>query len=368
MKNITKLLISTIVASSLSATTYENMSIYKDYTALGMGGAITASGGAGAAMLSNPAALTKSNAKWEIGIIDLGIGTNENVTSLASASGEPIDIALENIGKNINMSINEFTHLTGQWDDIKFGLGAAINTNIGLKMHSGFGPTGLLELNTNAVASGLINTAYTYEGNVHMGITYKYSGFSNVEKTLDLGNYESASDEITDALNNLKYKSLIDLGVIYDIEDLQKYLDNSILDAIIGYSYPSIGLSVLNIGGGTSTSTDGIVPMTVNMGLSLKPLSWILINFDYQDILNGYEINESRGFAGKFRFGTQVAFDSWWLKTALRAGWMNGGYSAGADLFLIPVQISLTTYQEELGGYIGQMSDRRYLINLGLKF
>jgi hypothetical protein len=379
MKTITKLLSTTALLTTLGATNYQNTTIYNDPLTMGMGNAITASGGSGLALLTNPAALCKSESSWEVGLMDVTIGTNlvseiGNIVDLGSASDtEMIEYVADKLGDNINLSMNlAALNIAFSVADIHFGLGEAGNLNVNLKPHDNLvDPSGVIEFDAQLAAAGYFNTAYTFMGNLHTGLNLKAVTLASVSEGATLGNMESIGDTVTDALNDsMQTVMLVDFGVIYDIEDLQKYMDNAILDGIIGFTDPSIGLSVLNIGGGTSDSTDGIVPMTINMGLSLKPMgwNWLMVNMDYIDMFNGYEVNSSRGFASKFRMGTSVGANSWWGKANLKLGWMNNAYTAGVDLFVVPLQIALATYQEELGGYVGQIPDRRYMINVGLKF
>jgi hypothetical protein len=45
-------------------------------------------------------------------------------------------------------------------------------------------------------------------------------------------------------------------------------------------------------------------------------------------------------------------------------GFYKGEYTAGFSARLAVVEIGFTTYAEEVGHYLGQQTDRRYLVNI----
>ena len=379
MKIFNTIIATTLLASTLSATVYENNYLYNDARTLGMGGTGVASGGRANSIFTNPAGNTLTPHSFEVSLFDLGIGTDQdtitNVSTVMELAGGNYDNMSNLIGSNINLGINDFTYIAGGWDSFKMVIGATVHTNLNLSVNNSLSdPNGLLEGQLVAAVSGIVNLGYTFFSNLHTGLSMKYVGTSVVNTGIGLSDMEDLDSVVTtmseDASNNLTMIPAFDIGVIYDLEDLTNYFSIGVIDSIIDYTKPSVGLSILNIGSSSSTSLDGIVPMTINMGLTLHPMGWkwITVNMDYVDMFDGYEINASRGLAAKLRAGAEVAANSWWGKAGLRVGMMNGTYTAGMNLYLVPLNIEFTTYAEELGGYVGQMLDRRYMLNLGLKF
>ena len=59
-------------------------------------------------------------------------------------------------------------------------------------------------------------------------------------------------------------------------------------------------------------------------------------------------------------------FDNSWFLTTVNAGLYQGNYTLGLDAQLTIVKASFTTYAEEIGPEVGDLTDRRYMLTVGI--
>jgi hypothetical protein len=112
------------------------------------------------------------------------------------------------------------------------------------------------------------------------------------------------------------------------------------------------------------------MPMTANIGLSIKPeipaFEHLIIALDYVDMFNNF--SQDSDIPKRLRFGGELClFKKKAIGMMVRAGLYQGYATAGIDLRLGLLTLAYVTYAEEVGAYAGQDDDRRHLamINLG---
>jgi hypothetical protein len=383
-----KLIITAIIFSSfVFSANYENSMLFKNERSLGMGGTGVATGGKAPLVFLNPAGLSKmaTDGGIDFSLLDVNLGANDAIAKKYLA-GEidtndmPALIAAV-LGENINLDLNSYNYLAAKIGMVTASVGIFESSNTNMQIHSGFGPAGLLELDTKTYLGANLSSSFSVANSVHLGIGAKYIVSHARNKVLGLGDV-MASDftdtlitDITPTIQTVKDSAgaTLDFGAIYDLDDIRRVSGSRLLNRLLDATNPSIGVSVLNIGGYLTSSDVAYIPQTINTGVTLRPYcTWfreLVVSAELHDILNGYDINKSRGIYGQFRAG----FEGYLIKNilmdlSLRGGWLNGAYSAGVNTRIAFLHIGATTYVEEMGGYIGQAPDRRYLINLGVKF
>lgn len=390
MKSILKKLIYIFfIFSNLNAVVYEIPYIYKDFRTQAMGGVGVAVGGYAPSVFLNPAGLAKITQEVSYAFTPLrfGIGTNENVTMLVLnglSATDYISLITNTIGDNINFFTSDYSYVAIKAGAITASVGYVASLNTNIKVHSGFTSSGLVELNAENYYGPIASVSFSPFDIIHIGASMKYIGGYQSNDTYTLSDVTGSSftSDLTSNINPIgkySYATLFDFGTIIDLGIIGDVIPIRFLRSFFSDLQPSLGFSLLNYGGftldkytnGTASSTT--IPQTMNIGLAFRPdCSWFdetVASIEYHDMLDGYSINSSRGWYGKLRMG----LEGYILKTSvtdliLRAGWMNGAYSAGIDYRFFMFHIGASTYVEELGGTIGTDQDRRYILNLDFAF
>ncbi len=335
-----------------------------------MGGANVALGGSGTAVFYNPAGLSNINRNdgSEVKIINLTLSTSKNVLNIGKdglnlqdiknedeRNLELLRIARENIGKNNNFEISDFSYIAKGVKNFAFSVGALTNVNLGFQTHRGFGSNGLLDIGGSVIGGGVFGLSYDWSPTLSLGVAIKYLKYLSINENFTLNKIIEYRDNIDDYLiDNASHSgtsTVFDLGLLWRTK-----------------SNYTLGLSALNIGGIGYESDFTYIPKTINMGLAYqKDLNYKLLkNFrfglDYIDITEEYGNSD---FLKKSRIGTEALFyDSTLFTLKGGVGLYRGFYTAGLDIRFAIVQASFVTYAEEIGIYSGQDSDRRYLLNL----
>jgi hypothetical protein len=415
MMKTMKLLSGLAISSTLLlGSNYETNVFYKHERHMAMGGTGVSYGGKAPSVFYNPAGLTKMDAEGGIDFELLGLNVGAGAGNLldeylagnleTEALLDPMNnlptVITTALGENINVNTNFYDYLSAKFGIVTASLGAVASNNTNLQLHSGFGPAGLLEVSSTTYTGVVATTSFSVASSLHLGVGFKYIGAYAVSKSLGLGDLgldltallngtggtpdtdaltttlmsDLGIDNLpTSLLDQIGYGMALDVGAIYDLDNLRRVSSSRLLNNLLDITNPSMGVSVLNLGGYLDASHAAHIPQTINVGLTARPYcAWfreLIISAELHDILGGYEINASRGLYGMFRAG----FEGYLIKNilmdlAFRGGWLNGSWSAGTNLRLAMFHLGVATYVEELGGYIGQAQNRRYMLNLGLRF
>ena len=151
---------------------------------------------------------------------------------------------------------------------------------------------------------------------------------------------------------------------------------------------PSFGVSLINAGTLNFADAYGAQPMTLNFGAAIAPdLSFFnsfVVSVDYVDALNVQQLrqrnynpartndqydnaNISFDMLQHVRAGVSAGLvDNSWFLLTLNGGFYQAAYTAGLDMQLAIIKIQVATYQEQLGAIVGQLTDRRYVVSLGI--
>ncbi|MEY8218369.1 MAG: hypothetical protein RPT13_08535, partial [SAR324 cluster bacterium] len=138
---------------------------------------------------------------------------------------------------------------------------------------------------------------------------------------------------------------------------------------------PKVAFSLQNIGG-LDFEGAGKVPMTMNIGVSTESEFNgfdMILAADYRDLADSQgmvskgNIMTERNIKIGVEFGWQKLFNGHHL-ISFRAG-RNGPYnSVGWSMNLFGFKVDFAKYSEEIGGYAGELEDKRTSLQVSLIF
>jgi len=388
-----------IAFATLTATTalmagYSELAyLYKDPRIMGMGGANIAVGGQSTSVFYNPAGL--SNIKKQHGfVVDiLGVGVEASddfqvfTDDLSTAADSEDTTAVSEVlqkysGQHFHLGASNYSALSKNSDLFAWSVGILAAADANLIPHGNGGANDLLE--THSRVYGGIVTGFSKAfndfgpGNLSVGLCVKFISQRSYEGGLGITEIIENKDDFGTYMSDTYEKESsgfgVDLGLNYAL-----FPD--------GYWHPALGVSVLNIGSMGMDDFYGKQPMTVNVGASISPeipfLEHFILAVDYVDLLNAnetrfYEFDNTGNITNttdfedsdalkRLRVGVSAGvFDNQSFEATINAGMYQGNYTAGLDLEATIVKLAIATYEEEIGPEAGQLSDRRYMLNLGI--
>jgi len=380
--------------TSLMAMYAESAYLYKDPRVMAMGGTNVAIGGYSSAVFSNPAGLAniRKSEGFIVDVINLNLsGTAEfkdfvddldDATDAEDSTTATAEVLQKYSGEHFHFDAQDYTSISKNSDAFAWTLGLLAASDINFMAHgNGSSNAELLETTTRAYGGVVLGFAKPYQtkiGQLDIGMSFKYITQTSYEGTLGISELTDDSESIEDKFADRYEKDSsgfgVDLGVIY-----KPFAQNS--------WHPAIGLSVLNIGSLDMDDNYGGQPLTVNVGASISPevkyIDSFTFGIDYVDLFNAnklriYNYNEngdtvsytdydSSVLMKHLRFGASLGvYDSRWFSTTLRAGLYDGSYTAGLDLDLLIVKLSVATYEEEVGDDTTSIKDRRIMARIAL--
>lgn len=378
MKTMNKLLLTTsLLASSAFAITYEYPSLYKDPRVMGMGGANIAVGGESSALFYNPAGLSNLNPEEgvEIDLINLNLAISENTFNFmddldaANTDQETFDVLEKYQGENNHLTVNDYSSISYRGKSIGWSIGfLPISTQFNFKTHALGSTGGLLDINAYVLSGLTAGFSYDWSENLHLGFGMKVLQGQSMSASLTLTEVLDLTDSTNDSSTYLEdnyFKDFdsqtYDLGLIYDLDKVLPFGD---------YWKPSVGLSVLDIGD-TVLGDYGTIPMTVNLGLSLRPDLPLLSNWtlaiDYIDLTDAYDLNYDADMAKKWRMGLKAdLFNTSWIQLGGSTGMYNAEPTFGLEARFLLVTLVYSSYAEAIGAFAGQDLDRRHNLSLAI--
>ena len=329
--------------------------------ARGMGNAFTAVANDEMVLFYNPAGLRSVQYNF-YELLAFNVTTNENtlkVSESSDTSNEISSLTGKKLYNEINLSL--LSHVNS-----RFGWSIFNNTLIDIQLHNPIIP----QLKTNAYTQGglIAGIAWSFfDFKLDIGISGKVVQRAGTQTTF------SVFDEaIVDATN----------GKTEKLE--KKFANKSSAAPDFGFTYhidsvhnlnPKISMSLLNIGG-LDFEAAGKIPMTVNLGLAteseLQGIDFIL-SADYHDLTNNQKL--ATGSKSLTERNFKIGFEAGWEKlfnghhfVSIRMG-RNGPYnSVGGSLNLFGIKFDLAKYSEEVGGYAGDIEDKRISLQMKIIF
>jgi len=330
--------------------------------ARGMGNAFTAAANDEMLLFYNPAAL-RSVYYNMYEVVGFNTTTNENTINLGKSSS-----GFSTIGSLAGKKI---------YNEANLGLLSHVNSRFGWSLFS----NGLLDIQVrNPIIPYLETKAYVQTGlaggmawsfldfQLDLGLGVKLVQRSGIDTKLHI--FDEAIIEFTEDQKTTKLQKKFvskaafapDAGLIYHFDSYHNM-------------EPKVAFSLQNIGG-LDFEGAGKVPMTMNIGVSTESefngIDMILAA-DYRDLADSQEmiskgnIMTERNIKIGVEFGWQKLFNGHHL-ISIRAG-RNGPYnSVGWSLNLFGFKVDFAKYSEEIGGYAGELEDKRTSLQVSLIF
>jgi len=370
-------------ATAEQTTSREYPTLYKSTRAMGMGGAYVAVGGRVDTLFYNPAGLINlpRDKGWEVDLLNVSGETSKNtkafLTDLKDAdkatdtngSGSADDEKLQAVnnvlakyrGENLHARVADLTAMGKGFDRWAFGVGMIGSGRLDAMTHQGLGADGILEVNADATYGVLGGVSIKVNDDLAAGVGVKYLHRESLV-------HEFTSRELVEHQNDLN---------AYIRDDLRQKGTAIGTDAGVIWKFakntrwrPSVGASVLNIGG-LHFGNAGSIPQTLNAGVSVNPVvpffRSLIVGIDYIDISNNYKKQYDQDMTKRLRYGAELQIiDILPFEAAVRAGMYEGAATVGCDLRLAIFTLSYALYSEEIGGYAGQDRDKRQLLTLNI--
>ncbi len=363
-------------ASVVSAALKAHPTLYRSTRVMGMGGVSVAVGGTFESVFSNPAGIARmTEGNWEVNIIrvngELGEDVYDFANDMIDAFDENPDDELDAVngvlakykGKNMHLSLSNLTSVAKNSGKLAFGLGGLASIDSNSVAHEGIGADGLFEVHANVKYGGIGGMSYKVRDDLYIGASLKFIHNEAIDHFFTaselIENEDDIGDYIQDDLKKDGNAVGVDLGVLYEVTQFEK----------LSKYNPTVGLSLLNIGD-LDFGDAGKIPMTVNIGASIRPEFEkfklpLVVGIDYVDLFSNFE--EDSDIAKRIRLGAELGLvDKTIFSLLVRAGLYQGYPTLGADLRLFLVTLNYTTYAEEVGAYAGQDEDRRHMVTLSV--
>ena len=336
--------------------------IRESIRARGMGNAFTAAANDEMLLFYNPAAL-RSVYYNMYEVVGFNTTTNENTINLGKSSS-----SFSTIGSLAGKKI---------YNEANLGLLSHVNSRFGWSFFS----NGLLDIQVrNPIIPYLETKAYVQTGlaggmawsfldyQLDLGLGVKLVQRSGIDTKLHI--FDEAIIEFTEDQKTTKLQKKFvskaafapDAGVIYHFDSYHNM-------------EPKVAFSLQNIGG-LDFEGAGKVPMTMNIGVSTESEFNgfdMILAADYRDLADSQgmiskgNIMTERNIKIGVEFGWQKLFNGHHL-ISIRAG-RNGPYnSVGWSLNLFGFKVDFAKYSEEIGGYAGELEDKRTSLQVSLIF
>jgi len=336
--------------------------IRESIRARGMGNAFTAAANDEMLLFYNPAAL-RSVYYNMYEVVGFNTTTNENTIILGKSSS-----GFSTIGSLAGKKI---------YNEANLGLLSHVNSRFGWSFFS----NGLLDIQVrNPIIPYLETKAYVQTGlaggmawsfldfQLDLGLGVKLVQRSGIDTKLHI--FDEAIIEFTEDQKTTKLQKKFvskaafapDAGVIYHFDSYHNM-------------EPKVAFSLQNIGG-LDFEGAGKVPMTMNIGVSTESEFNgfdMILAADYRDLADSQgmiskgNIMTERNIKIGVEFGWQKLFNGHHL-ISIRAG-RNGPYnSVGWSMNLFGFKVDFAKYSEEIGGYAGELEDKRTSLQVSLIF
>ncbi|WP_428738032.1 conjugal transfer protein TraF [Sulfurimonas sp.] len=367
--------------------------VYKDPRVMGMGSANTAVGGYSSAVFYNPAGLIniKKSHGIEVELLGLSVAASQKMQDFANdlsdaadtENSEDISKVLQDYsGEAFNITVANYSSVSYHTeDDLAWSVGLLASGDINLLPHANSGNAGLLEAHGRAYSGLQLGVAQNFgevlpglPGELTIGVGAKFISQKSYDASLDVAEIDANSDDLAQYLQDT-----------YEVDNSGFAVDLGVLYAPFPSDYwnPTIGLSVMNIGTLNFDDAYGAQPLSVNLGVSVSPKTEyadFIIAVDYVDALGSQQALVYDSQSAKYissdisyevlrhlRAGVSAqVLDNSWATLTLNGGLYQGAYTMGVDFQLTVLKLQAATYQEQLGGEMGQLEDRRYVVGLGI--
>lgn len=352
----------------------EYYTLSRSVRAMGMGGAFYALSDDEHALFYNPAALNFYHGRPRVTLFNVGLMASgaavsdlSNVINVASARGDVQNLAGQ-IADQMNSPISAGGGFFSGYLQKNFALGLVVgDTKLNAALY-GVGPNALLDV-TAITDSGLfLAWARRFRKHWHLGLTtkavYRAAG-RNTYDSVDFATGKQFSFS-TFQQGGTAFALDADAGAIYEITDPW-------IGSEAGLSF------VLSNALGTNLVSSGNDPPTLPRMFAAglytvfeghKLAESYTLRIDASDFpLAGYQNQDLGGRGGNLLKHLDAGLEAKISPTLmLRGGVHQGDWTAGLGFYLPGIHLDFATYGEELLGYPGALSSRRFALQLSLGF
>lgn len=374
--------------TSLMALGGEQAYLYKDPRIMGMGGANVAVGAYSSSVFSNPAGLAniKKSDGYVVDLLSVGVSASSDtktfIDDLDAAGNDTskVEAVIEKYtGEVFSIGVNNYSSISKNSDSFAWSVGLLAAGDVSFRIHGNGSSNGApVEASGRAYGGVILGVAVPYQteiGTIDVGIGLKYISQKSYEGPLYIS--DLTGDNVVSDLQD-KYEKTssgfgLDLGATY-----KPFNDN--------YWHPAFGLSVLNLGSMSMDDNYGGQPTTVNLGVSITPdvsfMNKLVVAADYVDLFNANQIRvynysstgvvtytdyDDTDMMKRVRLGVGMGLvDTSYFSLTLNAGMYQSAYTAGAQMDISVVKLNVSTYEEQIGTGGVDISDRRYMAQLGI--
>ena len=330
--------------------------------ARGMGNAFTAVANDEMLFFYNPAGLRSVNYNiYEV--VGFNYTTNQNTINLGNASSSSATLG-EIAGRKIYVEANVglLSHVNS-----RFGWSLFQNALFDIQVRNPVFP--YLETRSFVQAGLTGGMAWSFlDYQLDLGLGAKLVRRAGIDTKFQV--FDEAMIEFTEQNKYTKLEKKFenkvaiapDAGAIYHFDGVHNL-------------HPKVAISLQNIGG-LDFGNAGKVPMTMNMGISTESELGgfdIILAADYHDLTDAQKL-VSKGnpiTERNIKFGIEIGWNKLFNGHHLysvRAG-RNGPYnSAGWSMNLFGFKIDVANYAQEIGGYSGELKDKRTSLQVSLIF
>lgn len=345
-----------LILFSLNGLLYaaELPTLHRGIRPLGMGGAFITLSDDENAMFYNPAGLNDVE----------GFGGAEILNPLVELSASSLDLYkdLSDIDSNdtaqvtdlLNRFIGEHQHLrTSLFPSVvfhNFGIGVLGQATLDAEIRNRANP--VVTVDAKVDLGLLASAAYAfYDKTIQIGVTGKYFQRRGVVDTFTVVDIASDNFDPLEDADESKNDFAFDLGAKVNID--------------MPVIKPTLAIVLQNI---TDLDFDqlGKLPQQLNVGVAINPDLWILhttFALEVDDITK--EVGTDDDMYKRVHLGAELRFPT---ILAVRAGFNQGYWTAGATVDIWILKLSYATYAEEVGASAGQREDRRHVAQVALGF
>ncbi len=345
-----------LTISSLNGLLYaaELPTLHRGVRPLGMGGAFITLSDDENAMFYNPAGLNDVE----------GFGGADIINPLVEITKDSIDLYkdLKDIDSNdttqvtelLNRFIGEHQHLrTSLFPNVvfhNFGIGVLGQATLDTEIRNKANP--VVTVDAKVDVGLLASAAYDlYDKTIQIGVTGKYIQRRGVVDTFTAVDIASDNFDPLGDVDESKNDFAFDLGAKVNID--------------MPVIKPTLAIVLQNI---TDLDFDqlGELPQQLNVGVAINPDLWILhttFALEVDDITK--EVGTDDDMYKRVHLGAELRFPA---VLAVRAGFNQGYWTAGATVDVWILKIAYATYAEEVGAVSGQREDRRHVAQVVLGF
>lgn len=340
------------ISGSLYAA--ELPTLFRGIRPLGMGGAFITLSNDENAVFYNPAGLNDVEGFGGVEILNPLVEISENSLNLYKD--------LKGIDPNNTTQVTDFLNrFIGEHQHIRaaffpniffhnFAIGALGQATLDAEIRNRADPKVFTDAKVDVGA--LASVAYgLFDKTLQIGATGKFIQRRGILKTFTAVDIASNNFDPLSDLGNSKSDIAFDVGTKINID--------------IPIIKPSLGIVLQNI---TDLDFDqlGKLPQQLNVGLAINPDFWIVnstIALEIDDVTK--EVGTDDDIYKRVHLGAEVRFPA---ILAVRGGFNQGYWTAGATLNVWILKIAYATYAEELGAFAGQRDDRRHVAQVVIGF